>query len=804
MTSRARVYGSVPQFSAKQAELAELVHIVLPGAYRAFGTHVGDAGLYCDEFVEIYQQIAQLRAEISLLNTSGPSQSNVAGPAAQAKSLAQTTQQMFLVQSLKLKILDAFGELGRAAFERYGEQSGPSELIRPILHGRAQVERLEAEISQLSGARYRPFYGRKRFVAAGLAIVVVVIFLIPWGPSSDTMDGTQENSPGQQTGQTRRSGTTTNSRGDESDEQTRVSQRTTPSTVTPREIGDPAGQGNDSDEESWYRSWWVRVLSRLRGGIPTAAEDKQRSARRNRPARPQQPVRPTRVTATFYGDATLRSGSLTVLNTDGAKWLIDCGADRFESEDPARQLATEPSSSALPCDARTVVGVFVTQAHVDHIGRLPLLIQQGFGGPIYLTEATRELAPVVLDMVCRHDRARKRDWVWSRSSSAPTPDAPRQCLLHWRTACAERRKIPAGSLQTGQATLAELTTRLGRIGVSTCAACATDEVAAIMAQCRPVLSAASRTVAPGIAVTFLDAGQIPGSASLLFEIAEGNQRRWILFSGEVGNNRSPLLPGPRPAPDVDTLVITAAFAAVPDTLAISAEDAAFRQEVSDVVKRGGTAWIICDVLDQTQRILHELRLAQQAGQLAPEVPIFCPSPTAAEISRIYRKHQRDGWFRDAIASDDASLSPEGLDETEALPTSLPRPCVLITGSEMIERADWAALSESLLTQDSTRVFCLDAPDAASRNGFPQPERDSIQIDGKVIPIRAVVRSLAGFRTYAESDDLDQWLAQVHHRAKLILVGGDASQSTVRAAQLRDAGWSRVVAAEEGCAIRLDP
>ncbi len=457
MTSRARVYGSVPQFSAKQAELAELVHIVLPGAYRALGSQVADAGLYCDEFAEIYQQIAQLREEISLLNTPGPSQSNVAQPAAQARSLAQTTQQMFLIQSLKLKMLDAFGELGRAAFERYGEQSGPQELIRPIQHGRAQVERLEAEIAQLSGARYRPFYARKRFVAAGLAIVAVVIFLVPWGPLSDTIDGTQENSNGQRTGQARRSGTTTNWRDYESDEEPRVSQgtsqRTTPSTVTPRESGDPAGRGDDPDEEPWYRSWWIRVLSRLRGGVPTAAEDKQRSARRRRPSRPrQQPVRPTRVTATFYGGATLRSGSLTVLNTGGAKWLIDCGADRFEGEDYARQLATEPSSSTLPCDARTVVGVFVTQAHVDHIGRLPLLIQQGFGGPIYLTEATRELAPVVLDMVCRHDLARKRDWVWSRSSSSPTSDAPRQCLLHWRTACAERRKIPADSLQTGQAT----------------------------------------------------------------------------------------------------------------------------------------------------------------------------------------------------------------------------------------------------------------------------------------------------------------------------------------------------------------
>lgn len=821
MTSRARVYGSAPQFSAKQAELAELVNLLLPGAYQALGQHLADAGLYRDELADFYQHIARLREELLRLDVGVPNPAKVEGPAAQARSLAQTVQQMFLAQALKRNIQGSLSELGRAAFERYGEQGGPPELIQPIRHRRAQVERLEAEIGQLSQTRPPPLFARKRFAAGGLVLAILMIALLFQVPWSVTHDGPRQNEYG-------RRAATTVGRGDEPAEPRGADAGTATSPASPPGMGGPAGQEDDSESLPWYRRWWWQVLAKQERQAVTATEDERESGRRASPSRPSPPSlpptadaaastspasrafgsrhagEPSRVTATFYGGAMPHAGSLMVLAAGGAKWLIDCGADRCEHEGGDRQHAAKSRASVLPCDARSVVAVFVTQSQVEHIGRLPLLVQQGFAGPIYLTEATRELAPVVLAAVCRHDRARIRNWVWSRSSSARPTEAPSPVVLHWREGCAERRKIRERSRHARQAALAELTASLGQVGVSTCAECAADEVAAIMAQCRPVRYAEPRDVAPGITVTFVDAGQIPGAASLLFEIAESNARWRILIASGVGHDRSPLLPGPRPAPQADVLLLATQLGTAPRDPATSAEVAAFRQAVGDVVKRGGTAWITCDVLTQLPRILYELQLAQQAGQLSPEVPIFCPSSAGAEIRRIYRRHQRDGWFRDPIAGANAFLSPAGLDETAPLPTSLPQPCVLLTGSTAWERAEVAACSGTLLTQASTCILCVDDSDAASRGGWPQSGGDRLPADGTDIPVRAAVRSFACFGTCADREDLEQWLAPVQRDAMLVLVRGKSSQRDARVAQLRDAGWHKVVAAEEGRAISLEP
>jgi metallo-beta-lactamase family protein len=513
--------------------------------------------------------------------------------------------------------------------------------------------------------------------------------------------------------------------------------------------------------------------------------------------------RPTRATVSVFGAARQVSGSLTVLDTGSARWLIDCGAQYPEGDDDQRQAEADRRSATLPVDARDVAAVFVTHAHLDHIGRLPLLVQRGFSGPVYLTAATRELAPVMLDMQVRYDRGRVREWTWSKWSSERAQTSSRRLTLHWRTGCGYRQKINPGNLQTAQGSLADVTQRLQDIEVSTCRSCATDEVAAILALCRVMNYATPVDVAPGITATFLDAGHIPGSASILLRIdVRGTQRR-LLFSGDLGNCDSGLIPGPKPAPGVDAVFVETTYGAVRRDPPAPTERARFRREVAEVVRRGGVAWIPAFALERTQKMLYELRLAQQEGLLPTDVPIFCPSPTAQEITALYRQHQRDGWFHEAIARDGSALSPPGLVEGSRLPKNLPRPCVLLTTSGMMDRASSADLTAQLVPQESTSVFLVSYQDPASTGGWLKEGRQSILVNGREIPVRATVSAYHCFSAHADGNDLDGWLTRVHRHAKVVLVHGEPERIDARVSQMQDAGWKNVVAAEEGRPISLE-
>ena len=131
----------------------------------------------------------------------------------------------------------------------------------------------------------------------------------------------------------------------------------------------------------------------------------------------------TDVGVTWYGGANRVSGSLAVLETPTGRWMIDCGEFYPEGEgtkDSRIQAAAEASCS-LPPEALSVDGVLVTHAHLDHIGRLPLLVRSGYHGPIYMTEASALIVPVMLRMSLQYDDACTRRWIWSKRASYHGP-----------------------------------------------------------------------------------------------------------------------------------------------------------------------------------------------------------------------------------------------------------------------------------------------------------------------------------------------------------------------------------------------
>ncbi len=553
----------------------------------------------------------------------------------------------------------------------------------------------------------------------------------------------------------------------------------------------------------------------------------------------QPPLQPSKVVVVVHGAAGRVDGSLSVLDTGNGRWMIDCGADAGDREDSAAPTDSAHDKARLPVEARTITAVFLTHAHTDHVGKLPLLVYEGFRGPIFTTAATLELLPIMMRMQIRHDEARQRQWSWSSRSRERTQSGRGPLTVHWHAACRYRAAIATANLRSATASLAELRDRFERespgVEIKPCQQCLEEEIASILALCQPLEYGEVKQIAPGVEVRLLHAGHIPGSASVLFEVHLGGGRRRVLFSGDVGNDLSPLFPGPKPPPDVDAAFIETTYGPTFRDASVKEERALFRRSVAAAVNRGDVAWIPAFALDRTQRILYELRLAQREGVLRHDAPIFCTSPTAAEITAVYQRNRQKGWFREGVANDPEAWSPSGLRVVSKLPEPLPRPCVLLTTSGMLDVGVSRALVDQLIPQASVAVFLVGYQDPDSPGGrlmkavglLREGTRDQASLrqgtqsnaakaaplsaggpvlewNGGKIPIRAEVHYFRCFSGHADAKEMDAWLSQVHRGATLVLVHGGPWELAARAEQLRQQGWHDVRVAKPGESIDLTP
>lgn len=505
-------------------------------------------------------------------------------------------------------------------------------------------------------------------------------------------------------------------------------------------------------------------------------------------------------TITVYGAAGRVSGSLAVLETGQHRWMIDCGIFYPEGDDRRadREEQAARQSTVLPADAASVAALFLTHAHLDHIGRVPLLVEQGFKGPIYLTRPTAELAEPMLLMQVRFDRQRVRTWVWSKAAREKAAESGRSLYVHWR-ACKYRKNINDGHLETDRCCAAELAEwhreRQPAVKTFLCQRCAEDEVASICRLFRPLEYDKPTEIAPGVIVTLIDAGHIPGSASVLFETPSAGGKRRILFSGDLGNDLSPLFSGPKPAPAADTVILETTYGTTHRDQAVDEERAAFRRSVGEAVRSGSVVWIPAFTLDRTQKILYELQLAQREGLLARPTPIYCPSPTARTITGLYEKHQHDGWFRDDVAADPGAWQPSEVRKT--VPSDLPRPAILISPSDMTTALWSQRLLTRLLPEPTTHIFLVGYQDPQGEGGQLAAGVRQLEVLGKSIRVQAQVRSFGCFSGHGDAADLDRWLANVPRDVPILLVHGGAEELRSRAAQLRAAGRANVQIARPG-------
>ena len=291
----------------------------------------------------------------------------------------------------------------------------------------------------------------------------------------------------------------------------------------------------------------------------------------------------------FHGADRDVTGSCHLVECAGKRILIDCGL--FQG---SRELS-EQNADGFGFDPAAIDYVLLTHAHLDHCGRLPLLSKRGFRGEIISTGATRELARLVM-----LDAAHLQE---QEAGAATSRDALRS--------------------KQGQAA-APLYSVLDALN-------SLDGFGRTANYGQPLeLATAGRA-------TFIDAGHILGSASILLELAEPGRAVRLLFSGDLGNSGRPLLGPPATPPRADVVVIETTYGdRRHKPMRPSIEE--FYEAISDTFRRGGNVVIPTFALERAQELLYILHQGVATGRLLPSTQVFLDSPLAISATEVFRRH----------------------------------------------------------------------------------------------------------------------------------------------------------------------
>ncbi|MDA8389741.1 MAG: MBL fold metallo-hydrolase [Gammaproteobacteria bacterium] len=431
----------------------------------------------------------------------------------------------------------------------------------------------------------------------------------------------------------------------------------------------------------------------------------------------------------FFGAAGGVTGSCHFLAAAGKKILVDCGM--FQGE----HNLDEENRAEFGFDPGSIDVLLLTHAHLDHCGRIPLLVKRGFRGEIITTAATRELARLVL------------------------LDAAGLAMEEARRAARYRQRRGAEPEEP----LYEITDVLDSM----------DRFGRVARYGEPL------AVAPGIAATFGDAGHILGSAWILIEARENDHARRILYSGDLGNRGKPIINPPTPAPQADVVVMETTYG---DRLhkAPGPSVQELAEAITATLDRNGNAIIPTFALERAQDLLYYLRELTEKHALPVNLPVFLDSPMAISATKIFRRHPecfnnetRHDFSngRDPFALRNLHFTRES-SESMAL-NQIKSGAVIMAGSGMATGGRVTHhLRHNLWRTDSSIIFVgYAAQGTLARRIIDGATK--VRLFGEDVSVKAHIHTIGGFSAHADHDELLAWYG-THRPEHTFLVHGEES------------------------------
>lgn len=461
----------------------------------------------------------------------------------------------------------------------------------------------------------------------------------------------------------------------------------------------------------------------------------------------------------FHGADRDVTGSCHLIECAGKRILIDCGL--FQG---GRELA-EDNAEAFRFDPAAIDLLLLTHAHLDHCGRLPLLVKRGFRGEIVTTAATRELARLVL----------------LDAAGIQEEDAKR----------AERSNRRQGE---GAAAIAPLYTTVDVLA-------SFDRFGRVADYRVPVM------LGEGLRASFHEAGHILGSASVLLEFNEGERARSILFSGDIGGPGRPILRDPAP-PSAEIVVMESTYGDR-DHRPLDESVAQLCRAIADAIRRGGNVVIPTFALERTQEILYHLRAAALDGRLPPNLPVYVDSPMAVGALEIYRRHPEcyDEEAARLLADGNDPFAMPGLklvreaSESMAI-NAVAGGAVIMAGSGMATGGRVRHHLRHNLWKPEAAVIFVGYAAAGTPARRIIDGAHTVSLFGESVQVRAHIHTINGFSAHADQSELLAWHGQAGGRGRTILVHGEPDAMSALAAKL-GGGSSPVPVAMPGPGDQLE-
>lgn len=463
----------------------------------------------------------------------------------------------------------------------------------------------------------------------------------------------------------------------------------------------------------------------------------------------------------FVGAADTVTGSKHLLTTAHASVLLDCGFFQGRRRESIRR------NKELGIDVGALDAVILSHAHIDHSGALPLLVKHGYDGPIYATPATRDLCAVMLE----------------DAAMIQAQDA------RYVNKLIERDGIDMDHVEPLYSE---------------------DDVVRVLERVVSVPYHRKVPVAPGIELTFVDAGHVLGSAVTILDVEDGGRTRRVVFTGDLGRKKIPILRDPELVDGVEVLVTESTYG---DRL--HKPIGQMEEELGAVLRRtharGGKVIIPSFALERAQEVLYAIH-ALRAANAIPHMPIYVDSPLTVKITDVFRLHPEcfDAETRALLRGNRSPFDFDGVEyvadkeASKALDVS-PDPCVIISASGMCEAGRVLHHLKAAVEDPKNTVVIVgfQAPHTLGRRIVERRAR--VKIFGVERDLRAEVVVLDGFSAHADQADLVGYATELRARgplAHVALVHGEKPAQAALRAKLLAAGIPDVHAAADGGTLDL--
>lgn len=448
----------------------------------------------------------------------------------------------------------------------------------------------------------------------------------------------------------------------------------------------------------------------------------------------------------FSGAAREVTGSSHLLQVNGRTILLDCGLYQ------GRRHEVQAKNRTLPYAADRIDAVVLSHAHIDHAGRLPFLVKEGFAGPIHSTVATRDLCEVML-ADSAHIQEKDADFLARRKREFVEP-------LY-----------------------------------------ALADVSDALTQFRPHRYHDRFEVVPGVTARYVDAGHILGSASVELEWEEGGRVRRLGFSGDIGRAGLPIIRDPEPLERLDWVIMESTYGDRDhDSIAGARDDLA--RIVTATAQRGGRVLIPAFAVGRTQELLYDLHALARAGRI-PRIPIVIDSPLANEATQVFRENSQEFDTSEQLVRhtngnggslfdfDLVQFTPDVEDSKAMMRRS--GPMIVIAASGMAESGRILHHLAYSASDPRTTILVVGFMAEHTLGRRIVERRPMLKVFGEEVELRAQVAVLNGYSAHADRMELQRWLDTTRetspHLEDVFLVHGEPAAQDALCSQLAERGYA---------------